>query len=155
MYLDRDPQLRFLFVGDGILREKLQEQIDDGGCTTVFSSPAWCRRRRFRNCSARWTSSSMPAGGKGWPAPCRRRSWPASRSSATTSTARAKSASTTKPAFSSARATGRICAPLMKLAGDPALRERLGQEGRRRFADQFRHETMTRRIRELYEQLLA
>ena len=24
MYLDRDPTLRFLFVGDGILRDKLQ-----------------------------------------------------------------------------------------------------------------------------------
>jgi glycosyltransferase involved in cell wall biosynthesis len=45
--------------------------------------------------------------------------------------------------------------PLAKLASDPALRDRLGSEGQRRFADQFRHETMTRRIRELYARLLA
>jgi glycosyltransferase involved in cell wall biosynthesis len=43
---------------------------------------------------------------------------------------------------------------ILRLAGDPALRVRLGQEGRRRFADQFRHETMTRDLRSLYERLL-
>jgi len=41
------------------------------------------------------------------------------------------------------------------LAADPALRERLGSEGRRRFTEQFRHETMTARTRELYERLLS
>ena len=44
---------------------------------------------------------------------------------------------------------------VLRLAADPALRERLGQEGRRRFADQFRHETMTAQLRSLYERLLA
>jgi hypothetical protein len=34
------------------------------------------------------------------------------------------------------------------------LRSTMGQEGRRRFADQFRHETMTRQLRSLYERLL-
>lgn len=43
---------------------------------------------------------------------------------------------------------------VLRVADDPALRERLGQEGRRRFADQFRHETMTRQLRSLYERLL-
>lgn len=45
--------------------------------------------------------------------------------------------------------------PLGRLSEDAALRQRLGAEGRRRFTDQFRHETMTRRIRELYERLLS
>jgi glycosyltransferase involved in cell wall biosynthesis len=44
---------------------------------------------------------------------------------------------------------------VIRLAADPALRERLGAEGRRRFADQFRHETMTAQLRSLYERLLA
>jgi glycosyltransferase involved in cell wall biosynthesis len=43
---------------------------------------------------------------------------------------------------------------VLRLATDPALRASLGREGRRRFADQFRHETMTRQIRSLYERLL-
>ncbi len=43
---------------------------------------------------------------------------------------------------------------ILRLAADPALRAALGSEGRRRFADQFRHETMTRQLRSLYERLL-
>jgi glycosyltransferase involved in cell wall biosynthesis len=44
---------------------------------------------------------------------------------------------------------------LIKLASDASLRRKYGEEGRRLFADQFRHETMTRRIRELYWRVLA
>jgi len=44
---------------------------------------------------------------------------------------------------------------LVRLAKDPRLRERLGNEGRRRFADAFRHERMTDAIRCLYEKILA
>src|SRR5437764_4291418 len=42
---------------------------------------------------------------------------------------------------------------ILALAADPARRAALGQEGRRRFADQFRHETMTDQLRSLYLQL--
>jgi glycosyltransferase involved in cell wall biosynthesis len=49
----------------------------------------------------------------------------------------------------------KLAAALAALAADPALRERFGQEGRRRFTDQFRHELMTRRIRKLYEEILG
>ena len=44
---------------------------------------------------------------------------------------------------------------VLRLARDPVLRAEMGAEGRRRFADQFRHETMTRELRSLYERLLA
>jgi glycosyltransferase involved in cell wall biosynthesis len=40
------------------------------------------------------------------------------------------------------------------LARDPALRARFGQTGRAMFADAFRHEVMTERIRALYESIL-
>lgn len=43
---------------------------------------------------------------------------------------------------------------VLELAGDGALRERLGQEGRRRFAERFRHERMTEQLRSLYVRLL-
>ncbi len=46
-------------------------------------------------------------------------------------------------------------AAILCLADNPSLRERMGREGRSRFADQFRAETMTDRLRELYERLLA
>lgn len=47
-----------------------------------------------------------------------------------------------------------LAAALCELAADLALRERLGRTGRERFTDQFRHETMTRHIREVYADVL-
>ena len=47
-----------------------------------------------------------------------------------------------------------LSAAVLRLSSDPALRSAMGQEGRRRFAEQFRHETMTRQLRLLYERLL-
>jgi glycosyltransferase involved in cell wall biosynthesis len=44
---------------------------------------------------------------------------------------------------------------MIELAGDANLRTRLGQTGRERFTDQFRHQTMTRRIREVYQEVLG
>ncbi|MFI4850788.1 MAG: glycosyltransferase family 4 protein [Gimesia chilikensis] len=43
---------------------------------------------------------------------------------------------------------------LTELAADPEKRARFGQTGRERFTDQFRHETMTRRLREIYQRVL-
>jgi glycosyltransferase involved in cell wall biosynthesis len=43
---------------------------------------------------------------------------------------------------------------ILRLAREPATRAAMGEEGRRRFADLFRHETMTRQLRSLYARLL-
>ena len=43
---------------------------------------------------------------------------------------------------------------LCELARNPALREQLGQAGRARFTERFRHQTMTRQIREVYASVL-
>ena len=43
---------------------------------------------------------------------------------------------------------------ITSLAHDPALRRRLGEQGRQRFTDIFRHERMAAQLRELYERLL-
>lgn len=40
------------------------------------------------------------------------------------------------------------------LVADPALRERFGTTGRERFTEQFRHQAMTRRIRDVYDAVL-
>ena len=42
---------------------------------------------------------------------------------------------------------------ILELAADPEKRAAMGREGRTRFADQFRHETMTRQLRDLYQRL--
>jgi glycosyltransferase involved in cell wall biosynthesis len=44
---------------------------------------------------------------------------------------------------------------IIQLAQDPAMRDRMGQTGRAKFTEQFRHETMARRLREVYEEVLA
>ena len=48
-----------------------------------------------------------------------------------------------------------LTAAIIRLAADPALRYRLGQEGRRRFANQFRAETMVDGLHSLYDRLLV
>lgn len=48
-----------------------------------------------------------------------------------------------------------LTSALCELAADAALRQRLGATGRARFTDQFRHQTMTRRIRELYAEVFT
>ncbi|MGN6547785.1 MAG: glycosyltransferase, partial [Aureliella sp.] len=53
------------------------------------------------------------------------------------------------------RAIDELSDGMLALAGDRQLRERLGQGGAARFTDQFRHEEMTRRIREVYERVLS
>lgn len=47
-----------------------------------------------------------------------------------------------------------LAAALSTLAGDRELRHRLGETGRSRFTEQFRHQTMTRSIREVYQEIL-
>jgi len=53
------------------------------------------------------------------------------------------------------RAIDQLAESILRLAGDCTLRDQLGQTGRRRFTDQFRHETITRRLREIYQQVLS
>ncbi len=48
-----------------------------------------------------------------------------------------------------------LTAAICDLAENPALRGQLGRTGRERFTDQFRHQTMTRRIREVYGRVLG
>ena len=48
-----------------------------------------------------------------------------------------------------------MAAALERLASDAALRKTLGENGRTQFTDLFRHETMTRRLREEYARAIA
>lgn len=47
-----------------------------------------------------------------------------------------------------------LSAALITLTNDSDLRHRLGESGRARFTEQFRHQTMTRQIREVYADVL-
>ncbi len=52
------------------------------------------------------------------------------------------------------RSIDALTAAVLRLAADPGLRRSMGAEGRSRFAQQFRHETMTASLRSLYSRLL-
>ena len=148
-------QARFLFVGDGILRESLERRIAEAGLTPYFQFTGLVAPSRIpslvgtmdalvhaslREGLARALPQALIAG---------------------------------KPVVSydcdGAREvvlngqTGFLLAPrdvdgmanaLVELVSSSELRSKLGGQGRERFTDQFRHETMTRRLRELYVRLL-
>jgi glycosyltransferase involved in cell wall biosynthesis len=149
------PQVRFLLVGDGLLRSDLESQIRQAGLESHFHFTGLVPPQRIpelvgamdvlvhvslREGLARALPQALIAG---------------------------------KPVVSydvdGAREvvldgeTGFLLPPqtveplaeaLIRLADDPLLRERLGRCGRRRFTGQFRHEHMTRQLRTLYERLL-
>ncbi len=153
--LERFPQVRFLFVGDGILRDQYEHRLDELGIRERFVFAGLVPPQRVPELIhamdivvhtslweglARVLPQGLIAG---------------------------------KPVVSYAidgakevvipGETGCLVPPqsvteladaLCDLAGNPDLRARLGQTGRSRFTDQFRHQTMTRRIREVYAQVL-
>lgn len=152
----RHPQVRFLFIGDGLLRHQLETQIERAGLASHFIFTGLISPERvpelvgamdivvhasLREGLARVLPQALIAG---------------------------------KPVISydidgarevvlpgetgfllPPRSVGELADAILQLAGDRRLRERFGQTGRQKFTDQFRHETMTRRLREIYEQVLA
>ncbi len=150
------PNVRFLFVGDGILGDRLRRQIAEAGLERHFHFTGLVPPQRvaellgamdivvhasLREGLARVLPQALIAG---------------------------------KPVVSydvdGAREvvlpgiTGCLIRPfdirgmaeaLSQLAADPALRDRLGAEGRRRFTEIFRHDRMTSEIRVLYQRLMA
>jgi glycosyltransferase involved in cell wall biosynthesis len=151
----REPHARFLFVGDGLLRKSLQKQIAAAELGPYFQMTGLVPPERIpellsamdivvhaslREGLARVLPQGLIAG---------------------------------KPVVSydidGAREvivpyqTGYLVPPmnvsgladsLSRLVADANLRGRLGQEGRRRCTDVFRHERMTAELRKLYQRLL-
>lgn len=149
---DDQPNAKFLWVGDGILREALERQIERAGLKDRFvftglvppeSIPKYLSamdaliHTSLREGLARALPQALIAG---------------------------------KPVISydvdGARevvidgVTGYLLRPqaveslaesIRRLALDPALRERMGKTGRERFTETFRHQTMTKQIRQIYQ----
>jgi glycosyltransferase involved in cell wall biosynthesis len=153
--VQKNPEVRFLWVGDGILRESYEQQIRRSGMQKYFILTGLQRPERIpalvgamdilvhtslREGLARAIPQALIAG---------------------------------KPVVSydidGAREvvihgeTGWLLPPqaveplaesISSLIEDPALRTRMGRAGQLRFTDLFRHQTMTQRIREIYVRLL-
>ncbi|HEX5105748.1 MAG TPA: glycosyltransferase family 4 protein, partial [Pirellulaceae bacterium] len=148
------PNVRFLFIGDGILRERLQSQIDAAGLHEHFRFAGLVPpsdipqhigamdllvHASLREGLARALPQALIAG-----KPVVSYDVDGAREVAIAD----------QTGFLVAPQWQNLVQPLIALAADADLRKRLGSEGRRRFTDQFRHEFMTQRIRELYERVL-
>ena len=146
-----NPNIKFLFVGDGILRQQFEREIEEHGLADRFvfvglvppdQVPHYIGamdvlvHTSLREGLARALPQALIAG---------------------------------KPAISydvdgarevvldgetgfllPAKQINGLSASILKLSNSQELRKQMGQRGKSLFTDQFRHETMTRRIRELY-----
>lgn len=150
------PVVRFLMVGDGILRSQLERKIAEAGLTGHFHFTGLVPPARIpaligamdilvhaslREGLARALPQALIAGKP--------------IVSYDVDGAREVCLSGQTGYLVAPRDVSGLSRALTSLAADENERQRLGLEGRRRFTDQFRHETMTRRIRELYLQLSA
>lgn len=150
------PQLRFLFVGDGILREALTRRIDELGLADRFILTGLVPPDRvpelihasdlvvhasLREGLARVLPQGLICG-----KPVVSYDVDGAREVCITG----ETGILVPP-----RDLDALTRAIAELVNDVALRERLGRTGRERFTEQFRHETMTRRLREIYADVLA
>lgn len=153
--VSRHPMVRFLFVGDGIHRERLQARIEREGLAPFFQftglvPPEQIPRliggmdvvvhTSLREGLARVLPQALIAG---------RPVVSYDIDGAREVVLPGETGYLLPP-----RDVAALTAALDELLSDGRLRERLGQEGRRRFAEVFRHERMTEQTRALYQRLL-
>ena len=149
------PNVRFLLVGDGILRSDLQEQIskyslDKHFVFTGLLPPSSVPRligamdalvhTSYREGLARALPQALIAGKP--------------VVSYDVDGAREVTITGETGILVPPRDTEALSDALVSLSVDAAMRTRLGACGRERFTDQFRHQTMTRLIRDVYTDVL-
>ena len=150
----RCPHVRFLFVGDGILREPLEQQIAQSGLDEYFRFTGLVSPERIpaligamdvlvhaslREGLARALPQALIAG-----KPVVSYDVDGAREVVRTG----ETGYLLPP-----RSVEPLAQALITLAESPELRQRLGHTGRERFTDQFRHQTMTTHAN-LYQRLL-
>jgi glycosyltransferase involved in cell wall biosynthesis len=152
----RNDRVRFLFVGDGLLRERLKEDIAKAGLARHFVFTGLVAPERIpeliaamdivvhaslREGLARVLPQAL-IGGK-------------PIVSYDIDGAREVVLPGETGFLLPPRSVVELADAIVQLANDPDMRHRFGQNGRAKFIDQFRHETMTKRLREIYERVLA
>ena len=153
--VSQEPNVRFLFVGSGILRESLEQQIAAAGLSGYFQFAGLVPREEIpamlsamdivvhaslREGLARVLPQALIAG-----RPVISYDVDGAREVVTND----QTGYLLPP-----KSIADIAAAITRLAADPALRQQLGAEGRRRCQDVFGHEYMTEQIRQLYVKLL-
>jgi glycosyltransferase involved in cell wall biosynthesis len=150
------PQVRFLFVGDGILHEQFRQQIEQAGLSEAFVFAGLVPPGRVPELIG---ASDIIVHASLWEGLARVLPQALIAGKPVVSYDIDGAREVVIPGQTGyllpPRSVDELATALCELAGDPVLRDRLGSTGRERFVDQFRHETMTRRIREVYGRLLA
>ncbi|MEQ8856481.1 glycosyltransferase family 4 protein [Gimesia sp.] len=153
--VDAQPQVRFLLVGDGILRSEFEQRIAELGLTENFIFAGLVPPERVPELihamdivvhTSVWEGLArvLPQGLiAGKPVV-----------SYDVDGAREVVIPEQTGYLLPAESIEPLAQALTELAADPEKRVRFGQTGRERFTDQFRHETMTRRLREIYQRVL-
>jgi glycosyltransferase involved in cell wall biosynthesis len=145
------PNVRFLFVGDGILREQYERQILDLGLSDYFVFTGLVPPDRIPELlhamdivvhTSQWEGLArvLP------------QALIAGKPVVAYDVGGAREVVIPgETGFLLPRdAVRELVEAVRTLAADPGMRLRFGQTGRERYTEQFRHETMTRRIREVY-----
>ena len=150
------PNVRFLFIGDGVLRGRLQQQIAAAGLTDYFQFTGLVSPERIPELLAA-TDIVVHASLREGLARVLPQALIAGKPvvSYDVNGAREVVISDETGFLIPPRNIEALADKLTLLAGDSVLRDRLGGEGRRRFTDQFRHEHMTAQLRQLYADILC
>jgi glycosyltransferase involved in cell wall biosynthesis len=154
--IERCPQAKFLFVGDGILRPVFERQLDDLGLRSRFVFTGLVPPERVAEMihamdivvhTSLWEGLArvLPQG------------LIAGKPVVSYDIDGAKEVVIPGETgyLLPPQSVSELADALIKLVCDPALRQRLGAAGRARFTEQFRHQTMTRRIRVVYAEVLG
>ena len=148
------PNVRFLFVGDGILREQFQRQIEESGLSDAFVFTGLVPPQQVPELIQ---ASDVIVHTSLWEGLARVLPQALIAGKPVVSYDVDGAREVVIPGQTGylvpRQSVNGLSAALCELVADPALRERLGRNGRERFVEQFRHQTMTRRIREVYETL--
>ena len=164
--IDVEPNARFLLVGDGVLRERLQRQIAAAGLVGHFQFTGLAPPERIpellaatdivvhaslREGLARVLPQALIAG-----KPVVSYDIDGAREVVIPNqTGFLVPPPLPQQPCPEGKGSDGLATALKRLVADPALREQFGREGTRRFTDLFRHERMTARLRELYLKILA
>lgn len=151
----RFPHVRFLLVGDGILREQFQQEIAAYGLSDRFIFTGLVRPEKVAELLQ---AMDIVVHTSLWEGLARVLPQALIAGKPVVSYDIDGAKEVVIPGETGFLAPPESIEPLVQHLGrlvlEPQLREALGREGRARFTDQFRHETMTRRIREVYADVL-
>ncbi|MGY8769893.1 MAG: glycosyltransferase family 4 protein [Pirellulales bacterium] len=149
------PDVRFLFIGDGILQEEFRQQISEAGLSDYFVMPGLVSPSEIPKMISAMdilVHTSLREG--------LARALPQALLSGKPAVsfdvdgAREVVINDETGALIPAKDVRQLTSALIRLAKDSDLRKKLGEEGQRRMKTIFPHQVMTKRLREIYQEVL-